>query len=158
MEWQWQYTLYILLGILGLIELGIIAASIRIHFKRRRYIMNQRTCKLCGCTEDNACITDEGPCSWVLNNICSACVIELTEDQHNQGPFSILILKDCRHCNNLTEQEFWYGVRYTCNKGRFWGKFFAKSGITRPNKSVAEAQFKCPSFEINKKWLKEVDV
>lgn len=31
-------------------------------------------CRICGCTWDNACITDHGPCWWVEADLCSACV------------------------------------------------------------------------------------
>ena len=30
-------------------------------------------CRICGCTQNNACITNEGPCWWVGDGICSAC-------------------------------------------------------------------------------------
>lgn len=32
-------------------------------------------CKQCGCTDNNACITEVGPCSWVNeeHDLCSAC-------------------------------------------------------------------------------------
>ena len=33
----------------------------------------KRTCKICGCTEDRACITSEGPCHWTAEDLCSAC-------------------------------------------------------------------------------------
>ncbi len=32
----------------------------------------KRICRGCGCTDDHACITDDGPCSWVLLDIASA--------------------------------------------------------------------------------------
>lgn len=30
-------------------------------------------CRICGCTEDTPCMTAEGPCSWVKDDLCSAC-------------------------------------------------------------------------------------
>jgi hypothetical protein len=30
-------------------------------------------CRECGCTEDLACMTDDGPCHWVEPGLCSAC-------------------------------------------------------------------------------------
>jgi hypothetical protein len=45
---------------------------------------NSRECLICGCTEDNACLTNEGPCSWAFErragSVCSACVVELPPD------------------------------------------------------------------------------
>ena len=32
-----------------------------------------RTCRVCGCTEDKACITDGVPCHWIEKDLCSAC-------------------------------------------------------------------------------------
>jgi hypothetical protein len=31
----------------------------------------ERACRICGCTENNACITAAGPCSWVQADLCS---------------------------------------------------------------------------------------
>ncbi|MGH7878842.1 MAG: hypothetical protein ACREQD_05040 [Candidatus Binataceae bacterium] len=48
----------------------------------------ERTCRGCGCTgctgctDSNACVTEEGPCAWVLvdvhspTGICSACAAD----------------------------------------------------------------------------------
>lgn len=30
-------------------------------------------CRLCGCTETTACLTEAGPCWWVEPDLCSAC-------------------------------------------------------------------------------------
>jgi hypothetical protein len=32
-----------------------------------------RACRVCGCTDDNACITAAGPCWWVGPSLCSGC-------------------------------------------------------------------------------------
>lgn len=37
---------------------------------------NETKCRLCGCTEHNAC---EGGCSWVSPELCSACFEKLQE-------------------------------------------------------------------------------
>jgi hypothetical protein len=31
----------------------------------------QLSCIICGCTEDRACITENGPCHWVSPGLCS---------------------------------------------------------------------------------------
>lgn len=31
------------------------------------------SCRVCGCTDDRACMTEHGPCSWVEADLCSAC-------------------------------------------------------------------------------------
>ena len=41
----------------------------------------ERECRVCGCTEDNAC---EGGCSWVEEDLCSKCVDdEVNQDSEN---------------------------------------------------------------------------
>ena len=35
-------------------------------------------CRVCGCTDDNACLPPGGPCHWVGNDLCSACSPEVT--------------------------------------------------------------------------------
>jgi hypothetical protein len=33
-----------------------------------------RSCRVCGCTDDKACLGDDGnPCYWIEDNLCSAC-------------------------------------------------------------------------------------
>lgn len=32
-----------------------------------------RRCRVCGCTDENACMTPHGPCWWSDNDLCSAC-------------------------------------------------------------------------------------
>ncbi|WP_240420325.1 hypothetical protein [Paenibacillus periandrae] len=43
-------------------------------------------CKVCGCTENTACITKNGACHWINNDedICSACtpVVEFYPEMH----------------------------------------------------------------------------
>ena len=42
-----------------------------------------RTCRGCGCDDDHACLTSDGPCSWVLldisqpTGVCSVCAEDL---------------------------------------------------------------------------------
>lgn len=33
-----------------------------------------RRCRVCGCTENSACLTEDGPCAWAAANLCTACV------------------------------------------------------------------------------------
>lgn len=46
--------------------------SIEIEANNERlYIEDIRTCRHCGCTEDEACSLSTGPCSWVADDLCS---------------------------------------------------------------------------------------
>jgi hypothetical protein len=33
-----------------------------------------RKCRVCGCSEDNACVADGKPCAWAASDLCTACV------------------------------------------------------------------------------------
>lgn len=33
-------------------------------------------CRACGCSQLNACETDDGPCSWVEEDLCTRCAAE----------------------------------------------------------------------------------
>ncbi len=35
--------------------------------------VGERKCRVCGCTKDKACMTKDGPCHWVEEDLCSAC-------------------------------------------------------------------------------------
>jgi len=41
--------------------------------KGKKAKSEKQTCRECGCTEDNACMTDGEPCHWVEKDLCSAC-------------------------------------------------------------------------------------
>lgn len=50
------------------------AGGVAFHFKQRgvwREVDDGPACRICGCTENNAC---DGGCSWAEDNLCSACV------------------------------------------------------------------------------------
>lgn len=50
---------------------------------------NLRTCKICGCTEDRACVVDVNgrpiPCSWIAEDldVCSACGLQVVQAMAN---------------------------------------------------------------------------
>ncbi len=54
----------------------------------------ERTCRVCGCTDRNACRTDDGPCFWIddRDDLCSACapaadhIVSMTRDYRRRGP------------------------------------------------------------------------
>ncbi|PFG16308.1 hypothetical protein ATK74_0842 [Propionicimonas paludicola] len=64
----------------GLIEAAVLLAE---HAHQRlgagltkaevRAALTVRVCAGCGCTDDNACVTREGPCWWINDDLCSAC-------------------------------------------------------------------------------------
>lgn len=45
-----------------------------------------RTCRGCGCDDDHACVTEQGPCAWFLldvalpSGICTACAVQMRFD------------------------------------------------------------------------------
>jgi len=44
--------------------------------KIKQLLKQERTCRVCGCTDDQAC---EGGCHWVEDDLCSSCAPK--EDQ-----------------------------------------------------------------------------
>jgi len=34
-----------------------------------------RKCRICGCTDNRACMSSRGPCYWVEPDLCSGCVV-----------------------------------------------------------------------------------
>lgn len=55
---------------------GVITASLEtaLHMTRSELDRDDHpVCKQCGCNEETACETAEGPCYWVADNLCSAC-------------------------------------------------------------------------------------
>lgn len=105
-------------------------------------------CRLCGCTNDHACQTKDGPCSWVMEDLCSACVVEIPGT-------NLLVPKECRFCLNLEYGQPYRGKpNYTCSRGRFGDcqgvqHYYYWSGIWRPNKVVAAAQRRCNLWKLN---------
>lgn len=120
----------------------------------------EKRCHICGCTEENPCITDEGPCYWAFEDragpVCSACVIALPPDpKRGKYPEAHIILeKRCRSCGHLKAGEL-YRLKdcFTCELGKFGeNQFYRWSGIKRPNKTVAEARRNCKEWTIHPSW------
>ncbi len=86
--------------------------------------MDERKCKVCGCTQDSCrqCIKAQGyPCYWVAEDLCSRCknerqkhgvndagcmreiglttVKDLDGDEHISGIYGMEVLIDCYACN-----------------------------------------------------------
>ncbi|MES2793191.1 MAG: hypothetical protein V4719_26515 [Planctomycetota bacterium] len=51
-------------------------------------------CHLCGCTEDHACVTREGPCTWVRKGLCSGCATWF-EFEHELPPLRAVYTDEC---------------------------------------------------------------
>lgn len=125
-------------------------------------------CKVCGCTDDNACMTDDGPCHWITmdQNWCSACALEVPADpSKNERCSGWLIDKSCMYCANLIPDKFRVQTIWTCDLGRFDGAmtgleraaatyhhWFVWSGIRSPNKTVKAAQAHCPHWTLYERF------
>lgn len=128
--------------------------------------MTEKSCKICGCTENHACVTEKGPCSWILPNLCSACAVELSPEENAQGNYGLLIEKQCQTCAHLVESKDLpqgYENYWECDAGRINDRMpsgeyiphcYKHSGFVRPNKTVAAAQRKCPFFAVHPRWKK----
>jgi hypothetical protein len=125
-------------------------------------------CKVCGCDDLHACHTPEGPCHWVLDDLCSACVIKLKPGEHagKYPDFGLIIEKMCRFCAHLIECKGLpsiYENYWGCDAGRIdermpSGEYvrlpFKRSGFERPNRTVKAAQAHCPDWQVHPRWLK----
>lgn len=134
--------------------------------------MPEKKCRVCGCTETHACMTDKGPCSWAYETrggpVCSACIVELPPDPSRQmyPKDNLLIEKCCWNCFHIIGGIPWKGGEiFTCSQGRFDGEagptevraedyhhWFAESGIKRPNKTVSEARHSCQNWKLHTRW------
>jgi len=125
-------------------------------------------CQICGCTDEQPCTTKEGPCSWAMKNLCSACIVVLGPGENCYDNVSLIIRKECRNCANLEEDKsaacMGFKNYHHCTKGRFNSAMpdgnpvpgcFAWSGISRPNKAVALARKRCPFFEVHERFKKK---
>lgn len=61
--------------------------------------MNERTCRVCGCTDDNCagCIERTGtPCYWVAKDLCSACAGRTDAAAAEIRPYTEVLLYGAR--------------------------------------------------------------
>ncbi len=126
-----------------------------------------KECYICGCTEDNPCITNEGPCAWAFETragfVCTACIVELPPDpaRERYPNDNLLIEKVCINCSHLIKDTIGGKESYTCEKGKFdpdlqistgGYHWFAWSGIRRRNKTVVKARRSCQEWALHPRW------
>jgi hypothetical protein len=48
--------------------------------------MSERRCRVCGCTDEQACLVEGLPCCWAEEDLCSACATpaELRRTEHGR--------------------------------------------------------------------------
>jgi|ERR1051326_6928123 hypothetical protein len=63
-------------------------------------------CRVCGCTEQQPCITDGEPCHWVDHGLCSACVLRPGELPLVLDPAAIHGLQGELGCRLAVHQLF----------------------------------------------------
>jgi ParB family chromosome partitioning protein len=44
----------------------------------------KKKCRVCGCTDDNACVVEGVPCHWVEEDLCSACAEKKADEKSNE--------------------------------------------------------------------------
>jgi hypothetical protein len=55
-------------------EMGLASSGPELQRGILDRVDNERVCRLCGCTENNACVGVLGDsCSWASEDLCSAC-------------------------------------------------------------------------------------
>jgi hypothetical protein len=76
--------------------------------QRELPLTKERTCRVCGCTEDNCeqCIEKTGePCHWVERDLCSACVGDIDEIGHGRRAETELGDEDDDETDKALDQE-----------------------------------------------------
>ena len=75
-------------------------------------------CKVCGCSENDACINEAGNCWWVMDDLCSACAtdedeakITTLEDDDTEEGILVNIIYDCDWCD-MSEESINKTVAY----------------------------------------------
>jgi len=141
--------------------------------KEREIMVKTKECHICGCTEENPCITDEGPCSWVFEtragHVCSACVVKLPPDptRERYPDYNLMIEKVCINCANLIKDQISGKESYTCEIGLFDTdldatrgsyQWFAWSGVKRRNKTVVKARRSCKEWKLRQGWQPKASV
>ena len=136
-------------------------------------MMKPGVCHICGCTENQPCMTDEGPCSWSFETragpVCTACVVKLPPDptREKYPNDNLVIEKVCISCAHIIQDQIRGMDSYTCGAGRFdtdidatrgAHHWFAWSGIKRPNKTVAAARRSCTEWKLHPRWQPKVGV
>lgn len=51
-------------------------------------MLGEGVCRICGCSDQNACVTEAGPCWWLDElemNLCSACEHKLSIEYLSGG-------------------------------------------------------------------------
>lgn len=68
---------------------------------------DERACRVCGCTETNACVSKRhGACWWVEEDLCSHC------DMRTAGRWGVLLLVGVLVAIALIAGAFWLGVHH----------------------------------------------
>lgn len=51
----------------------ILRGLVQRRFADGTVVKLEGVCRVCGCTDQEACLTPEGPCHWVEEDLCSRC-------------------------------------------------------------------------------------
>jgi hypothetical protein len=64
------------IGLVPNVNLALVyAKSFRVERVRGFKLSSfDRQCRVCGCTQERACIKDGQACHWISTNLCSACI------------------------------------------------------------------------------------
>lgn len=67
-------------------------------------------CRICGCTDLNACVTINGPCYWIVDGLCSACVDDRLESPAFESVVSERARQDAKWGEQNHEPPIWIGI------------------------------------------------
>ena len=102
--------------------------------------MSSSKCRVCGCTNEKACMTRDGPCYWINDDLCSACALNNV----------IMIMADTRETFSAQDVEDEYAEMSEFSKAFFSGYPELKEnevGLTLSN-AVSVGYLECHSKTI----------
>jgi len=68
--------------------------------------MGRRRCRVCGCTDHDACTVLDVPCCWIAEDLCSACAPlgQVLESEDAGLPWLIMVMGEY-FCRQLLQQQ-----------------------------------------------------
>ncbi len=105
-------------------------------------------CRVCGCDDEHACQTPEGPCHWVEPNLCSACVGK----EGSGEPVKGLPCNDCKF-NDACDRSYFH----TDEEGGYQCGVKDKPAEEETEKHHAVTGTNCISFAVSAAKFKEVE-
>lgn len=86
-------------------------------------LLDERSCRVCGCTENRACLHKDGtPCGWVDDDICTVCADDGTADlPHHQDDIDVQMFAEAMKAKLAASREKGRTGWQTIPPAELWG-------------------------------------